>query len=356
MVFGAGETAIDMGGSVLLPGAWPLLRAAYQPVIDNLKQRLGLDDADRPSAAQAEELVKAFAADTHLQSMFASAVVEKLAPFVSGQAAANDDIKRLIEIVGGNADLLEALQSGTGRIEARLETGVNLSDEAVRKVAEQVEIVQHMHALTLREVGLASELMKRQLQRLQVRADELLEEGAPDRAADELREGIALLALMLNSAPSDMDLQVQLGFMYKTIAQLCERVGDAAASSEYLDRAEEVFTVVKKGIATGLTSGLQAANALHGMCNVRHAKRDLAGAVACYQQVVELCPEHPYAWHDMFLAYYELAKEGKPADLPAMRHALEQLTATGAGLPGIGAAKLKTMQGMLNELEQDGDD
>src|SRR5262249_17047559 len=100
-----------MGGSVLLPGAWPILRAAYQPIVENLKGRLGLKDADAP--APAEQLVKAFEADEHLQSMFESAIVEKLAPFISGQQTANDDIKRLIAIVGGNTELLASLQAGT---------------------------------------------------------------------------------------------------------------------------------------------------------------------------------------------------------------------------------------------------
>ena len=179
----------------------------------------------------------------------------------------------------------------------------------------------------------------RQVSRLQVRADELLEEGAPDRAADELKEGVLLLSLLLGRAPTDMNLQLQLGFIYKTIAQVFESIGDQTQATDYVNRADEVFRLVKAGIATGETTGLQVANAMHGMCNLRHAKKDFAGAIACYGQVVDLCPAHFYAWHDMFLAHYELARQGHPPDLRAMHNALDKMIETGAGRPGPGPVR-----------------
>jgi hypothetical protein len=332
VAFGAGEAAVDLGGSVLLPGAWPILRSAAQPVMDALKGRLGLKDTN-PSPAQTKRMVAAFATDRQLQSIFASALIEQLEPFITGQKEANTDIKRLIEIVG----------AGTEQIAARLDEGVNLSAEAVAKVAEQVEIVRRMRSVAWQEIGIAGELIKRQLQRLQIRANELLEDGAPDRAADELREGMALLSVLLSQAPSDIDLQIQLGFMFKTMAQLFERIGDEGSSREYVGKAESVFSLVKKGVAADQKTALQIANAMHGMCNVRHAKKDLRGAITCYEQVVDLCPEHAYSWHDMFLAQYELAKQGERVDLDGMRHALEETEQNGAGMPGLGAAKIRTM-------------
>jgi hypothetical protein len=350
VAFGAGEAAVDLGGSVLLPGAWPILRSAAQPVMDALKGRLGLKEAN-PSPAQTERMVAAFETDRQLQSTFASALIEQLEPFTAGQKEANADIKRLIEIVGGNSQLLDAVLAGTEQLAARLDEGVNLSAEAIAKVAEQVEIVRRMRSMAWQEMGLAGELIERQLSRLQIRADELLEEGAPDRAADELREGVTLLSVLLSQAPSDIDLQIQLGFMFKTMAQLFEAVGDDGSSSEYVGKAESVFDLVKKGVAADQKTALQIANAMHGMCNVRHAKKDLRGAIACYEQVVDVCPQHAYAWHDMFLAQYELAKQGERVDLDAMRHALEETEKTGAGMPGLGAAEIRTMRSMLREVQ-----
>ena len=70
-----------------------------------------------------------------------------------------------------------------------------------------------------------------------------------------------------------------------------------------------------------------------------------------YKQAVSLCPEHMYAWHDIFAAYYELAKRGK-VDLDAMRHALNMLKQTGEEAPGLGAGHIAQLEHILRGLEK----
>ena len=72
-----------------------------------------------------------------------------------------------------------------------------------------------------------AELLARQVARLQVRAVELVEAGAPDRVLDVLKQGLVLVAALLNEAPTDLSLRVQLGFLYKAMAQVFDAMGDS---------------------------------------------------------------------------------------------------------------------------------
>lgn len=355
VVLGAAEASLDVAGAALLPGAWPILKGALEPVLERLKERLGGQELTAtPESAQ--KAIAEFEADQHLQEMLRSNLLERLDMLVKGQQIIHTDVQKLMLIVSGDQKLLNELVGGVQRIEQRLDEGVNLSDEAVEKLTQTIlreaENSRQVRALALREMGPVAKLVERQVHRLQVRAVELVEEGALDRASDELQEGLMLIAALLNEAPTDLSLRLQLGFIYKTIAQVFDAAGDREHEMAYLQRGEQVFRVVKDDVSGNPKAALDAANAIHGLGNVDHQRGDFEAAIEKYKQAVSLCPDHMYAWHDMFAAYYELAKRGN-VDLDAMRHALNMLKQTGQGAPGLGAGHVAQLESILRKLERD---
>ena len=201
VILGAAGASLDIAGAALLPGAWPILKGALQPVLARLKERLGGEDITA-SPKLAQEAVAEFEADRHLQEMLRSNLVEQLDTIVKGQEKIDTDIQKLLLIVTGDQKLLKEIVGGVERVEQRIEEGVNLSDEAVEKlthaVSRQAENSRQVRALALREMGPVAQLIERQVSRLQVRAVELVQEGALDRANDELGEGLLLIAALLN--------------------------------------------------------------------------------------------------------------------------------------------------------------
>jgi tetratricopeptide (TPR) repeat protein len=357
VVLGAAEASLDVAGTMVLPGAWPILKGALQPVLDRLKERLGGDVTT--SRKRAEEAVAAFEADPHLQEVLRSNLLEQLEPhiqaFFQGQQKLDADVQKLMLIVTVNQELLDDLVGGVERIEQHIEEGVKLSDESVRElthaVARQVESSRRVRALALREMGPVGQLIERQVHRLQVRAVELIEEGALDRATDEVQEGLLLISALLSEAPTDIKLQLQLGFLYKTISQVFDAAGEAGEAQTYIQRAEEVFRFVREEVAGDQKTALDVANAIHGLGNVDHQRGHFQGAIEKYQLATSLYPDHMYAWHDIFAANYELARRGQ-VNLEVMLHALERLKQTGKGAPGLGTQHIARLEGVLRELEK----
>ena len=63
-------------------------------------------------------------------------------------------------------------------------------------------------------------------------------------------------------------------------------------------------------------------------------------AVRYYRLAVEIEPRYGYAWHDMFSARDEQARQGGPIDIATMREALAKVIETGTGIPGLGKDKI----------------
>lgn len=354
VVLGAAEASLDIAGAAFLPGAWPILKSALEPVLERLKERLGGEDITK-SPERAQKAVAEFEADRHLQEMLRSKLLEQLDALVQGQQKIETDVQKLMLIVTGDQKLLAELVGGLERIEQRLDEGVNLSDEAVTKLAHavsrQAENSRGIRKLALGEMGPVAQLVERQVNRLQVRAVELVQEGALDRATDELQEGLVLIAALLNEAPTDTSLRLQLGFIYKTISQVFSAAGQAEQAQSYTQRAEEVFRFVKDDVADDQKTALDVANAIHGQGNVDQQRGDFAAAIEKYKLATALYSDHMYAWHDMFAAYYELARRGQ-IDLNAMRQALERLKQKGQGTPGLGSQHIADLEHILRGLEK----
>jgi tetratricopeptide (TPR) repeat protein len=353
ILLGGAEATLDIAGTAVLPGAWPILKGALGPVLERLKARLGGEDVTS-STKKAEEAAAAFEADSHLQELLRAKLLSDLDRVVASGEHVDADVQKLMLIVAGNQDLLVQVLGGMNLISKHLEEGVNLSDEAVgkltRAIAVQAERSRRVARLALREMGPVEMLIRRQVHRLQVRAVELVQEQATDRAADEVEDGLRLVAALLNEAPTDTELLLELGFLYKTAAQVFKAAGQAIEEAEYTKRAEEVFDVFVEDVEGDPESASTMANAVLGLGNIEHQRGDYAAALEKYRLSIRLQPDHPYAWHDIFAANDAIAQSGGAPDTAEMQQAIDHLTAFGHGQPGLGIQHITELQERLNAM------
>ena len=108
----------------------------------------------------------------------------------------------------------------------------------------------------------AGSLLRRQIQRLQVRAAELIQDRKLDRATEELNEGSELLMALLDLLPGDTTLDAQLGYLFGTTSQSFDRAGHKKRAAQYRDLAMSVFQRLKANPA--LTPG-DKASAINGI-------------------------------------------------------------------------------------------
>jgi tetratricopeptide (TPR) repeat protein len=186
----------------------------------------------------------------------------------------------------------------------------------------------------------AVELLKRLLSRLQVRAVELVQANEIGRALDELYEGLDVIMQLQEWSPSDLPLDLQLGYLYKTLGQAFDAAGARPDADRYLGLALALFNRVGESAAV---QAAEKAGALNGLGNVLYERGDADGAIRVYRLALELAPDYAYAWHDLLAALLVKARAGQ-ADVPAMENALARLQATGTGLPGLGAAHMAQLQ------------
>jgi tetratricopeptide (TPR) repeat protein len=209
----------------------------------------------------------------------------------------------------------------------------------------------HSHEETLRLHRRASSLLRRQIQRLQVRAVELIQDRKLDRATEELHEGSDLLMALLDLLPGDTALDAQLGYLFGTTGQAFHAAGDVEQTDRYLDLAMSVFERVKANPALFHERPLDIASAIKGIGGVYYERGDPVAAIQHYRTALEIDPLYCYAWHDLFLAYHELARRGT-INLAAMQEAIDKTRETGAGLPGLGADKFKALEHLLRGWQQ----
>jgi tetratricopeptide (TPR) repeat protein len=182
----------------------------------------------------------------------------------------------------------------------------------------------------------------------QIRAVQLIDAGRSKEALDLLQ---AIERRLDGVSDASSDVHLVRGFVYKTYAQALSALGDSRHADEYLDRALKEFEPIKDDAGFKAEHPREFASAIHGVGNVLSERGKLRDAVAYYQLATSLDPKNAYAWHDLFLAYAELAKKGD-VDIPAMRQALEKTRRTGRGWGGLDDAHIAKMEKMLMELER----
>jgi tetratricopeptide (TPR) repeat protein len=241
-----------------------------------------------------------------------------------------------------------------------------LADEQYRHLAAELGVAKNVLAslLTLvqqekvrndevkpklREMAAAQKsgvLLARQAQRLQIRAVELVSEGKPDRALEELREGQQVMQALIDATPGDVGHQLQLGYYYKTLGQAYDAVGDAAGTEQHLDHAAAIFEHIAKALPADRKSVAELAGALNGLGNIYYQRGQHHKAIHSYRAALRLVPDYAYAWHDLFGAYVALAQRGE-VNLKEMRHALKKVHETGSGQPGLSRDYLASLEQWL---------
>jgi tetratricopeptide (TPR) repeat protein len=183
----------------------------------------------------------------------------------------------------------------------------------------------------------------------QISAVLLLDDGHPDLALNVLRQAEQLLGDIRTE--SSARNRVQRGFVYKTYAQAFAARGNNQQAEQYLALALRTFEEVKNDPNLDRKTTDEFAGAINGIGNIHYQRGQYKEAISNYRLATSLAPNYAYSWHDMFLAYVELAKRGE-VDLAAMRMALDRVKETASGWPGIDATRIAGLERMLADLEK----
>ena len=344
---------MDIAGSALLPGAWPILRSALQPVLERLKERLGgQDPVSAPERAAAE-----LEADPRLQELLRTGLLKALDPVLAGQQRIERDTQLLCLFAMGNSRKLDEVAERVGDIQTQLESGMSLTPEAAEalsvSVADRIRHVLETQALvsgpaaesgpSTQPAWLGRDEIKRRVQSLQTDALVQLESGRTAEALMTLERARGLLDPALAETPTDFRLRLLSGYLAKDLAQAAGAAGDLAAAAAYLDRAESLFALLTSDMPTEPAA---AAGALNGLGNVRQMRGDLRDAIKLYRRATEMLPTYAYAWQDMFLAYDELAARGE-LDIAGLEDAFANLDATATGVPALEPVQLEELRARL---------
>lgn len=183
----------------------------------------------------------------------------------------------------------------------------------------------------------------------QISAVLLIEDGHPDLALANLQQSERLLGDI--HTENSAEERLQRGYNYKTYAQAFAAKGDLKQEEQYLDLALKTFEQVKSDPNLDGKTTNEFAGAINGIGNLHHQRGQYRESIVDYKLATSMLPGYAYAWHDMFLAYFELARQGE-VDLPAMRNALERTKETGAGWPGLDARTIAQLESMLAEFDK----
>src|SRR4029077_2150949 len=195
-------------------------------------------------------------------------------------------------------------------------------------------------------------LLRRQAERLQIRAKELIREGKTERALEELNEGTELMMALLDVLPGEQDLDLQLGYIYGALADEFEAAGNNQMAERYLDLQLGIFERVKEDLSAAEYLTGEAATTIKGIGEVYSRRGHLERAIEYYRTALEIDPGYQYAWHDLFGAYVAMAERGR-IDLDAMRSALQKTRETSAGpqrgtqVPGLDLEYLQSLEAHL---------
>jgi tetratricopeptide (TPR) repeat protein len=234
-------------------------------------------------------------------------------------------------------------------LEIRVDSDLQTLQRVLRKALPEAAPTPAIHDPAHHRV---LELLKRQVQRSQVRAVELIEQGRSDRAFDELQETIEVILCLQQWGPPDVALDLHLGYVYKTLAQAYQTAAkDMGRAEEYFDLAASVFERAEAAGAYERYTTAERAGAINGLGNIYYQRGDLDRAIERYRVAIGLAPEYAYAWHDLFGALVARAQRGE-VDLPALREAYERMKRTGQGQPGLSAQYLAQLEAWVQRFEE----
>ena len=116
-LFGAAQGGVEVIGSALLPGFWPIVSKALEPVTERLKAKLGFDPA--ASMENAKKAATHLESDKDLQALVEQGLAEIIAPLRDGQIALNEGQEQVLLLLERNQQTLDMLAE---RLEITVET------------------------------------------------------------------------------------------------------------------------------------------------------------------------------------------------------------------------------------------
>jgi len=197
--------------------------------------------------------------------------------------------------------------------------------------------------------GEATESLMAKVDQLQFQALQLIDQGDVSAAQNVLSKGWELLVGLRERMPGP-SFDVNLGYVYKNLAQAFDLAGNHEEADRYMGLAASAFTRVERTGADGAIPTVDLASAVNGLGNAHSYRGESDQAIVCYKRAVAILPQYAYAWHDLFLEYLNLAKRGR-LELAAMREALDGMKRTGLQAPGIGQQRITLFETELARLE-----
>jgi tetratricopeptide (TPR) repeat protein len=242
---------------------------------------------------------------------------------------------RLVPVLAGRAKMPKAQEFPAGlaqlsrlsaleiRVDADLATLTRLLGQSLPRLAPKPAV---------RDPALSRvvALLKRQAHRSQIRAIGLIGQGDTQRALEEANESAEISLCLQQWIPDDIGLDLYLGYIYKALSQAYEADKRADLAQEYADLAASVFERANASDAHSRYPATDRASALSGLGNIYYERGDLDQAIKSYRAAVQLAPDYASAWHDLLVALFAQAQQGR-VNLAAMREAFERLKLTGAG-------------------------
>lgn len=362
MAYGAGVAGLDIAGSIAFPeGAWKIIKGLLDPILERLRKQLDIEDPF--DAKHANESWAIIERDKALCKQFEEKLHSEVEIIKISQQNLTEGQQRLIQAVEGNSETLDVIKQSIKNMESN---GVLISDKSIdtigdivqRTISEQTKnidqnIIQQLvhwdQEQKTREQKVVDTLMN-QLSRTQVRVVELLNSGDTDRAINEIISGFSDLQNMINEYPDNLYFRLQAGYFYKTIAATFLDAGKPDISEDFNTKAMRIFYLIAHSTSLNSKTVLEHVGALNGVGNILYARGEYTQAIDYYNLATQIYPGYFYAWHDMFFAYYALARQGI-IDYKAMRLALENTRKTGISQPGLGEKYLKNMESYLNHVD-----
>lgn len=352
VVTAAAAGTLDVAGQTLLPTAWPILSKALKPVLQRLSERFeGRDVTSSPELAERAALE--FERDERLQELLKSNLLDALDPVIRSQQEIVADVQILCKIaMEGTTVLYE--------IKEQLDQGVHLKKEAEEKlikgIVDRIETSLRVRAFARQQTALypsaesvwmSRDSIKEQIKFTQVLAVRLIGGGQIEQAMENLKKVQALLGRAIEETPTDVTIRVLQGYFFKTMVQALRAAGED--DRPYLELGEKTFKLVAEDLSVDLTNAAGAAN---GLGNIYHLRGEYDKAILSYKRAIALLPDYAYAWHDLFLAYHDLAKNRGVLHLEDMRHAYQKIRETGAGVLALEPEYLAMLERHLCYWEQ----
>jgi tetratricopeptide (TPR) repeat protein len=243
--------------------------------------------------------------------------------------------KLLIPVSTGNASVFKLPPLPASLAPLAKRNGILLHDEFFEEDLEQLVLALRAQVQPVepaqRPAGVEDlDRVQRLVSNIQMDALELVRTGQVHEALDGLYSGMGVLMAELQKAPANITLSTLLAYFYKEIGVSLSRSGEGDTAVHYLRLSGSLF----RRLLPRAVNSEDRASILNGLGNALAFQGQWDSAIEFYRQALAILPGYAYAWHDLFSAYLEQARLGKP-DWPKMQEALAGLKRSAPGYRGL---------------------